>query len=123
MHVLARCALVATAILLAGCTEDVTGHWCGRAVDSDAACTGDEVGLLLLAQDGAGLDGQACEAHEHDCHLLEKGTVDGRHVTFHYSFKNGYVDAKLSVEGDVMTGTFFASKCKCDIRRTFYRIP
>lgn len=102
---------------------DVTGHWCGRPVDQDAECVGDETGLLLLKQDDRALEGQACEAHNHDCHVIERAHVVGDQVAFHYSFDNGTVDAKLSVEGDVMRGTFFASKCKCDLNRTFYRIP
>ncbi len=109
-------------VLLIGCGEDVTGHWCGRKVSKDADCVGDEVGLLLLSQDGDTVDGQACEAHEHDCHVLERGLVSGRQVAFHYSFQGGHVDATLELRGDTLEGKFFASKCKCDLRQTFYRI-
>lgn len=114
--------LIAAVAITAGCNEDVTGHWCGRRVATDAECVGDEAGLLLLNQAGNEVDGQACEAHNHDCHVIEKGVIDGRNVAFYYSFADGNVDAKLTVKGDVLTGTYFASKCKCTLSQTFYRI-
>ena len=68
------------------------------------------------------MEGQACEAYEHDCHIIEKGTLDGQQVKFHYKFTGGYVDAKLVAKGDVMHGTLYASKCSCDVPFTFHRI-
>jgi hypothetical protein len=118
----AQVSLFVVTLAVTGCSQDATGHWCGRQVASDAECTGDETGLLLLNHEGETLGGQACEAHEHDCHVLEKGRVVSDRIAFHYSFRDGYVDAKLAIDGDVMIGSFWASKCKCDISRTFYRI-
>lgn len=118
-----RILVAASLMSLLGCGEDVTGHWCGLRVSKDSECVGDETGMLLVNQEGDKIDGQACEAHLHDCHILEKGRVSGNQIDFHYSFRDGYVDATLSIEGDVMHGRFYASKCKCDISRTFYRIP
>ena len=108
---------------LPGCAEDVTGHWCGKLVGKDGDCRGDDVGYLALRMNDEGnVEGQACEAYEHDCHLIEKGVLEGQSVKFHYKFTGGYVDAKLVVKGNVMQGTLYASKCSCDLPFTFHRI-
>jgi hypothetical protein len=106
----------------AGCAEDVSGHWCGKLVGKERDCRGDDVGYLTLRMNEATIEGQACEAHDHDCHLIEKGLLDGQQVKFHYKFSGGYVDAKLVVKGDVMQGKLYASKCSCDVPFTFHRI-
>lgn len=118
-----RLAPLLVLFVLTGCAEDVTGHWCGALVGKDSDCRGDDVGYLALRMNEEGaIEGQACEAFEHDCHLIEKGTLDGQEVKFHYKFTGGYVDAKLVAKGDVMQGTLYASKCSCDVPFTFHRI-
>jgi hypothetical protein len=110
-------------LMAAGCGHDISGHWCGKLVESDAECTGDDLGMLLITQTDENLSGQACESQDHDCHVMEKGRIDGADVTFHYSFAGGYVDAALTVDDNVMTGKLYASKCDCHLPYTFYRIP
>jgi hypothetical protein len=80
------------------------------------------VGLLLLKQNEDTLGGQACEALDHDCHIIEKGRVDGREVRFHYSFEGGYIDAVLTLEGNLLTGKLYASKCNCQLAAHFHRL-
>jgi len=119
---LSRVCFAALVVLLVGCSEDVTGHWCGTRVTKDEHCAGDDVGYLLLDQQSNQIDGQACEAFEHDCYILEDGKLEGGYVTFRYTFREGSVNAKLSVLDDSLAGVYFASKCDCNVPFRFYRI-
>ena len=98
------------------------GHWCGALVAKEDDCRGDDIGFLALYSEDGIITGQACEAYEHDCHLIEGGRLDGQRAHFTYRFEGGYVDAKLVVKGDLMVGTFYASKCACDLAITMHRI-
>jgi hypothetical protein len=44
-------------------------------------------------------------------------------VRFHYSFSGGHVDAVLAVDGPIMVGELYASKCDCQLPFSFHRIP
>ena len=115
-------ALALGALVTSGCAENVTGHWCGTKVEKDDECVGDEAGYLLLKQSGDKVTGQACEALDRDCYVIEDGTIDGSAVTFRYTFAEFEVAAKLEVAEDRMSGVLHSSKCDCDIGFNFHRI-
>ena len=113
---------VMAALLGCGGDEDVGGHWCGAEVDSDEQCLGDEVHFLELSQSGDEVTGVWCEEYRRECYPIENGQMDGDSFTARYSFSSGYVEASLTLDGDILEGTIFASKCSCDLPTTLHRI-
>jgi hypothetical protein len=51
---------------------DITGVWCGKAVEKQEYCKGDEAGFLNVKQVGVGLSGEYCEAYQHDCLQIKR---------------------------------------------------
>lgn len=91
----------------------MSGAWCGREVAAATECVGDEVTYLELEQDGASVTGQYCEAFGHECYALA-GSVEGNELTFEYHFSGYTVTATLEI-GPSLKGTFFSTKCGCEI--------
>ncbi|HET9958454.1 MAG TPA: hypothetical protein VFQ61_28360 [Polyangiaceae bacterium] len=101
---------------------DVTGKWCGATVASAAECQGDEVGYLDIVQTGDRVTGKACEAYEKDCMVLQDARVQGKELTFFYTFLEYRVDAKLAISRDTLSGSYVSDKCNCEIPFTFNRV-
>jgi hypothetical protein len=93
--------------------QDVSGAWCGKEVAAASDCVGDEVIYLELEQDGATITGQYCEAFGHECYALA-GSVEGSQLTFEYHFSEYTVTATLLI-GSSLKGSFFSTKCACEI--------
>lgn len=103
--------------------QDLTGNWCGAAVDSPDTCLGDGVGYLELTQSGATVSGVACEAYGKDCYEVQSGAyVDGV-FSYYYTFDSYRVDAELVLSNSKLTGTYHSDKCNCDLPLTFHAIP
>ena len=104
-------------------TIDVSGEWCGRAVDSAPECTGDEVGYLNLKQTGNQVSGRMCEAYEKDCNELQAGQVADEKFSFFYEFSEFRVDGAFDAHGDnILLGSLHSTKCGCDVPMTLSRV-
>jgi hypothetical protein len=111
-----------------GCADgdevELSGAWCGKQVATAAECVGDEVEYLELTQVADTVTGRVCEAYDKDCNDIQSGTVSDERFTFFYTFSTDRVDADLAVvDSNRMQGSFFSTKCGCDLPYTFYRIP
>jgi len=105
---------------------DITGVWCGKAVEKQEYCKGDEVMFLNVEQVGVGLSGEFCEAYQSDCELIRGGEVTDENVTFSIIFNENElqkVNFNLRLLDDnYLKGTVFSSKCNCDLPASFFRI-
>ena len=102
---------------------DVSGEWCGKQVATPADCVGHEVEYLALTQTAAAVTGKVCEAYEKDCNDIQSGAVSDRSLSFFYTFAGYRVDASLEIaEANRMQGSFYSTKCACELPLTFYRI-
>jgi hypothetical protein len=100
----------------------VNGHWCGKDVDDESACEGDEVGYTELDESGTEVTGQFCEAIDTDCYDLHDGRFDGKNLTFQYSFSGNTVTGEFTLEDDTLKGTLHSTKCDCEVSRTLHRL-
>jgi hypothetical protein len=94
-------------------TLNVTGGWCGIQVTAAVDCIGDEVTYLEFEQNGSAIAGQYCEAFGKDCYPLT-GTVEGTVLTFEYHFSQYTVTGTFEI-GASLKGTFYSTKCGCEI--------
>lgn len=87
----------------------IGGSYCGKVVTSASACTGDEVGYLVILQ-GATITGKACEAYEKECYDLQGATLAGTKLTFFYTFGADRVDCDLTASNRKLDGTCRSTK-------------
>ena len=78
--------------------------------------------FLEFEQDGSTVTGQFCESFGNDdCHALT-GRVEGQELTFEYHFASYTVTATLEI-GSTLKGTFFSTKCGCEVPVELFAIP
>ncbi len=100
----------------------VEGSWCGKAVETDEQCGGDETFYAKLEQSESSVTGEFCEAYDHDCSPIQDGKVEGNTLTFSYSFESETVSGTFTLDGDTLVGSLFSTKCDCSIPKTLYRL-
>jgi hypothetical protein len=108
-----------------GGSVNVSGNWCGAAVDAATACTGSQVVYVEMAQSGSTVTGTACEYYRSGCYAIQDGFVAGNRLTFDYTFAPDSVTADFTVaaDGRSMTGAYTSTKCGCQIPETLYLLP
>ena len=118
---------LATIVITLGFTSssfaDITGVWCGKAVEKQEYCKGDEAGFLNVKQVGVGLSGDKCEDYRSDCLQIRGGEVSDKNVTFSLIFeKKGFQTATYNLrllDDNYLKGTVFVSYCNCDFPVSF----
>ena len=121
---------LATIVITLGFTSssfaDITGVWCGKAVEKQEYCKGDDLGFLNVKQVGVGLSGEYCEAYQHDCYQIRGGEVSDKNVKFSIIFhEKGLQKVNFNLrllDDNYLKGTLFSSKCNCDFPASFFRI-
>ncbi|XXY54308.1 hypothetical protein WME91_24565 [Sorangium sp. So ce269] len=103
-------------------TSDVEGSWCGREVEADEQCAGDEVSYARLDQSGSVITGEFCESYNKDCYTIQNGIAEGNTISFSYSFESETVSGSFALDGDTLTGSLVSSKCDCTIPMTLHRV-
>lgn len=107
----------------AGAEVELSGAWCGKQVATAAECVGDEVEYLELTQVADTVTGRVCEAYDKDCNDIQSGAVSDERFTFFYTFSSDRVDAAFDVvDTNLMQGSFFSTKCACNLPLTLHRI-
>ena len=117
------------ALFLGACSgDDVDGTWCGRDVEAEDECVGDDAHFVTLAQSGDSVTGTWCEAFpSKDCTDIDEASFDGDVLRLeHFSFDGSALE--LTLDGDVMTGNFHgcstcdAGPCMCELPVTLHRL-
>lgn len=109
----------------------LSGAWCG-APERGVRCEGDEALFLVLRGTDARVRGEICESPGQDCLPLEGVKLEGKRLRFVYRFEEtmegrastGEIRARLEYDGEteVLEGSFWSSKCACEVRRRLWRL-
>jgi hypothetical protein len=114
---------------LVGCgSDDVTGTWCGKEVDSAEQCTGDDAHWVTLDQSGNDVTGTWCEtAVSKDCVDVTGARLEGDQLTIPKLGKDQRT-LEMTLDGDVLEGvlhgcsTCDTEKCMCELAITLHRV-
>jgi len=117
------------ALFLGACSgDDVDGTWCGKDVEVEQDCVGDDAHFVTLAQSGDSVSGTWCEAFgKDDCADIEEASFDGEVLRLEgFGFDGSALE--LTLDGDQLSGNFHGCStcdgepCMCELPVTLHRL-